>query len=40
VLESPAADAAWGRIAMLADPFGHGVCVLSFSAAGYDAIAV
>ncbi|HVK71764.1 MAG TPA: VOC family protein [Kofleriaceae bacterium] len=39
VLEQPAADASWGRIAMLADPFGHGVCVLAFTAAGYDAIA-
>lgn len=31
--------AAWGRIAELADPFGHGWCLLEFSAAGYDAIA-
>jgi uncharacterized glyoxalase superfamily protein PhnB len=30
---------AWGRIAYLADPFGHGLCLLQFSALGYDAIA-
>lgn len=29
---------AWGRIAALADPFGHGVCLIQFTAAGYDAI--
>lgn len=39
VLESPAATTAWGRIAMLADPFGHGFCLIEFSEAGYDAIA-
>jgi predicted enzyme related to lactoylglutathione lyase len=38
-LEKPAADTAWGRIAAFADPFGHGFCLLSFNAAGYDAIA-
>lgn len=39
VLESSAATTAWGRIAMLADPFGHGFCLIEFSDAGYDAIA-
>jgi predicted enzyme related to lactoylglutathione lyase len=29
----------WGQIAYFADPFGHGFCLLQFSAAGYDAIA-
>ena len=29
----------WGRIASMADPFGHGYCLIEFSAAGYDAIA-
>jgi predicted enzyme related to lactoylglutathione lyase len=29
----------WGRIAYLADPFGNGVCLIQFSALGYDAIA-
>jgi len=38
-LERPVSDTAWGRIAALADPFGHGFCLLSFNAAGYDAIA-
>lgn len=31
-------DHDWGRIAQLADPFGHGWCLIQFSAAGYDAI--
>jgi lactoylglutathione lyase len=38
VVEQPIASHAWGRIAMLADPFGHGICLLQFSARGYDAI--
>jgi predicted enzyme related to lactoylglutathione lyase len=37
-LEVPASDAPYGRIAMLADPFGHGFCLLAFSAKGYDAL--
>lgn len=37
-LETPAKDAAFGRIAMLADPFGHGFCLLQFSERGYDAL--
>ena len=37
-LEAPARDAPYGRIAMLADPFGHGFCLLQFSALGYDAL--
>jgi predicted enzyme related to lactoylglutathione lyase len=37
-LEAPAKDAPYGRIAMLADPFGHGFCLLQFSAQGYDAL--
>ena len=39
VLEVPAATHAWGSIAMLADPFGHGFCLIEFSEQGYDAIA-
>ncbi|MGE3292675.1 MAG: VOC family protein [Geminicoccaceae bacterium] len=39
VLEAPATTRAWGSIAMLADPFGHGFCLIEFSDAGYDAIA-
>jgi predicted enzyme related to lactoylglutathione lyase len=30
---------AWGRMAMLSDPFGHGFCLLEFSERGYDEIA-
>jgi predicted enzyme related to lactoylglutathione lyase len=32
-------DVDYGRIAQLADPFGHGLCLIEFNAAGYDAIA-
>ncbi len=38
VLEVPAKDTAYGRIAMLADPFGHGFCLLQFNQQGYDAL--
>ena len=38
VLEVPARDAPYGRIAMFADPFGHGFCLIEFNAEGYDAI--
>ncbi|HKU95632.1 MAG TPA: VOC family protein [Vineibacter sp.] len=37
-LEAPAQDTPYGRIAMLADPFGHGFCLLRFSERGYDAL--
>jgi catechol 2,3-dioxygenase-like lactoylglutathione lyase family enzyme len=39
VQEAPIHDAAYGRLALLADPFGNGLCLLQFSARGYDAIA-
>ena len=29
----------WGKIAMLADPFGHGICLIEFVGKGYDEIA-
>ena len=29
----------WGRMANLADPFGHGFCLLEFRGRGYDALA-
>jgi uncharacterized glyoxalase superfamily protein PhnB len=29
----------WGKIAMLADPFGHGICLIEFVGRGYDEIA-
>ena len=38
MVEAPAKDTAYGRIAMLADPFGHGFCLLQFNARGYDAL--
>ena len=38
-LEAAPADHAWGRLALLADPFGHGFCFVQFTGAGYDAIA-
>ena len=37
-LEVPARDTSYGRIAMLADPFGHGFCLLQFNERGYDAL--
>ena len=37
-LEKPARDAGFGRIATLADPFGHGFCFIQFSPEGYDAV--
>jgi len=39
VLEGEVAVAAWGTIARLADPFGHGVCLVQFLNRGYDEIA-
>ena len=38
-LEAPVATQAWGKLALLADPFGHGVCLVQFTGRGYDAIA-
>lgn len=38
-VEQAAATRAWGRIALLADPFGHGFCLLQFLGRGYDEIA-
>jgi predicted enzyme related to lactoylglutathione lyase len=38
-LEHEPAEHAYGRLAVLSDPFGHGVCLLQFSDRGYDAIA-
>jgi predicted enzyme related to lactoylglutathione lyase len=34
-LERPVSEAAWGRMANLADPFGHGLCLLQFNGRGY-----
>jgi predicted enzyme related to lactoylglutathione lyase len=38
VQEGGTCDAPYGRLAMFADPFGHGFCLLEFSAEGYNAI--
>ena len=38
-IEVPACEARYGRIAMFADPFGHGFCLIEFNSEGYDAIA-
>lgn len=35
-LERPIADRVWGRMASLADPFGHGIDLLEFRGRGYD----
>jgi predicted enzyme related to lactoylglutathione lyase len=38
-VESEIETHAWGRIALLADPFGNGFCLLQFTGRGYDEIA-
>ena len=38
-LEKPAVTNAWGKLAVLADPFGHGFCFIEFLGRGYDEIA-
>jgi predicted enzyme related to lactoylglutathione lyase len=38
-LEGPVRSNNWGKIAMLADPFGHGLCLIEFVGRGYDEIA-
>ncbi len=37
-LERPIQDRKWGRMASLADPFGHGIDLLEFRGRGYDEI--
>ncbi len=37
-LEQSVRERRWGRIAVLADPFGHGFCLIQFNAEGYDAL--
>ncbi|MBL8255614.1 MAG: VOC family protein [Pseudoxanthomonas mexicana] len=39
VQETDIRDANWGRIVRLADPWGHGWCLLQFVDRGYDEIA-
>jgi predicted enzyme related to lactoylglutathione lyase len=38
-LEEPVSTHAWGRLAPMADPFGHGFCFIQFLGRGYDEIA-
>ena len=38
VQEGETCDAPYGRLAMFADPFGHGFCLIEFNERGYDAI--
>ena len=38
-LEGPVRTEKWGRIAAMADPFGHGFCLIEFLGRGYDEIA-
>ena len=39
IQEGAAREAGWGRIVQLADPFGHGWCLVQFVGRGYDEIA-
>jgi predicted enzyme related to lactoylglutathione lyase len=38
-LEKPCATYKWGKLALMADPFGHGFCLVQFLGRGYDEIA-
>lgn len=38
-LEKPIATHRWGRLALMADPLGHGFCFIQFLGRGYDEIA-
>jgi predicted enzyme related to lactoylglutathione lyase len=38
ILEDAPRSHDWGAIAHMADPFGHGFCLIQFTARGYDAI--
>jgi predicted enzyme related to lactoylglutathione lyase len=39
LLEGTITTHKWGRLALMADPFGHGFCFVQFLGAGYDEIA-
>jgi hypothetical protein len=39
VVEGEITTQGWGRIALMADPFGHGLCLIQFLGRGYDEIA-
>ena len=38
-LEEPITTHKWGKLALMADPFGHGFCFVRFLGKGYDEIA-
>jgi predicted enzyme related to lactoylglutathione lyase len=38
-LEQAVRSSSWGKLALLADPFGHGFCLVQFVGKGYDEIA-
>jgi len=38
-LEMPITTRNWGKLALMADPFGHGFCFVQFLGRGYDEIA-
>jgi uncharacterized glyoxalase superfamily protein PhnB len=38
-LEKSIATHRWGKLALMADPFGHGFCFVQFVGRGYDEIA-
>ena len=38
VLEQPVKTNAWGKLALLSDPFGHGFCLVQFVGRGYDEV--
>ena len=38
-LEATISTAKWGKLALMADPFGHGFCFIEFLGRGYDEIA-
>lgn len=40
VQEGETCNAAYGKLAMFGDPFGHGFCLIEFNEQGYDAIAI
>jgi predicted enzyme related to lactoylglutathione lyase len=39
LLEKPIRTSAWGKLALLSDPWGHGFCLVQFVGRGYDEIA-
>ena len=38
-VEAPVRSSNWGKLAVMADPFGHGFCLIEFVGRGYDEIA-